>query len=257
MFYFRLPFFCTLSALFLFFVAFGNCNSETLGKVEENKKKNITISDRILLPASAKKPDSIVVLFHGYGDSGENFLFLGAFLGQLLPDTLFVAPDGPIACKTIPSGRQWLSAPKNNRPRLLKEINNLTPSLNRYLDDLLKTHDIPPEKMAFLGFSQGARIALHMGLRRPTCAGIVAMSGSYLHDSAAKNLSRPPILITHGMKDQKAPMSLGRESYKHLDALKMPVTLILLPGVDHDVDPQGLTIAGEFLRDCLSGKRVD
>ena len=50
------------------------------------------VSGLTLPPASGKKPDSIVVLFHGYGDTNENFLFLGALLGQLLPDALFVAP---------------------------------------------------------------------------------------------------------------------------------------------------------------------
>lgn len=251
--------FLTRSLLFFsfFLIVFGIYKLETLANSKGIKEKNITISGLILPPASGKKPDSIVVLFHGYGDIGENFLFLGALLGQFLPDTLFVALDGPIDCKTIPSGKQWLSASKNNRPQLLKEIKNLTPYLDRYLDDLLKTYDIPPEKMAFLGFSQGARIALHIGLRRPTCAGIVAMSGSYLDDPSAVNLSQPPILIIHGIEDQKAPVSLARESYKRLNELKMPVTLILLPGIDHDVDPQGLTIAGEFLKDCFSGKVVD
>lgn len=237
-----------------FIIVFGGSILEAWGKSNEGREKNITISGLTLPPASGKKPDSIVVLFHGYGDFGENFLFLGALLGQLLPDTLFVAPNGPIECKSIPSGKQWLSSPKNNKTQLLKEIKNLTPPLNQYLDNLLRKYDIPPEKMAFLGFSQGARIALHIGLRRPTCAGIVAMSGSYLDDPSAMNLSQPPILIIHGTTDQKAPVSLARESYKQLDALKMPVTLILLPGVDHDVDPQGLEIAGEFLKDCLSGE---
>ena len=240
-----------------FIVVFGSCKLETWGKSNGVGEKNITISGLTLPPASGKKPDSIVVLFHGYGDFGENFLFLGALLGQPLPDTLFVAPDGPIDCKTIPSGKQWLSASKNNRTQLLKEIKNLTPPLNRYLDNLLKTYDVPPEKMAFLGFSQGARIALHIGLRRPACAGIVAMSGSYLEDPSAVNLSQTPILIIHGTADQKAPVSLARESYKQLDELKMLVTLILLPEVGHDVDPQGLETAGEFLKDCLSGKIVD
>jgi phospholipase/carboxylesterase len=243
--------------LSFFIVVFGSSKLETWGKPNGVGEKNITISGLTLPPASGKKPDSIVVLFHGYGDFGENFLFLGALLGQLLPDTLFVAPDGPIECKSIPSGKQWLSSSKNNKTQLLKEIKNLILPLNQYLDNLLKTYDIPPEKMAFLGFSQGARIALHVGLRRPICAGIIAMSGSYLDDPSAVNLSQPPILIIYGTADQKAPVSLARESHKRLNALKMPVTLILLPGVGHDVDHQGLEIAGEFLKDCLSGKIVD
>lgn len=248
-------FFLIRSLLFFsFFVAvFGICKLETLANSKGIKERDIPFSG-LLPPASGKKPDSIVVLFHGYGDNAKNFIFLGTLLGQFLPDTLFVAPDGPIVCKTIPSGKQWLKASKTNQSQLLKEINNLTPSLNRYLDKLLKTYDIPPEKMALLGFSQGARIALHIGLRRPKCAGIVAMSGSYLDDPSAKNLAQPPILIIHGVADQKAPISLARESYKRLNALKMPVTLILLPGIGHDIDPQELEVAGEFLKDCLSEK---
>lgn len=236
---------------------FGFCQFDVLAKSSGNQEKNIVCSGLTLPPASGKKPDSIVVLFHGYGDNGENFLFLGTLLGQFLPNTLFVAPDGPTACKTIPSGRQWLTASKDNRSELVKEIKKLTPPLNQYLDGLLKTYHIPPEKMAFLGFSQGARIALHIGLRRPKCAGIVAMSGSYLDDPSTKKLSQPPILLMHGEKDQKAPVSLARESYEKLNALKLPVTLLLLPGVDHDIDPQGLLIAGEFLQDCLSGSLLN
>ncbi|MBM3468253.1 MAG: hypothetical protein FJX71_02325 [Alphaproteobacteria bacterium] len=242
--------------LLCFFVvaALGISSLEIFGKSDDPREKNITISGLTLPPASGKKPDSIVVLFHGYGDIGENFLFVGALLGQFLPNTLFVAPNGPLPCKTS-SGKQWLSAPKDNHLLLLKEIKKLTPRLNRYLDHLLKKHNLPPEKMLLLGFSQGARIALHLGLRRP-CAGIVALSGSYLNDPTERKLSRPPILIMHGTEDKKAPVSLAHKSHKQLDALKLPVTLVLLRGVGHDIDPQALGIAGEFLQDCLSGKIV-
>ncbi len=232
-------------------IAVGICSSEALGNSKETRKTNLTFSSLTLPPASGKKPDSIVVLFHGYGDSAENFIFLGALLGQSFPNTLFVALDGPIDCKTIPGGKQWLRASKNNKHQLLKEIKNLTPPLNQYVDNLLKTYDVPPGKLALLGFSQGARVALHIGLRRPLCAGIIAMSGSYLDDPAAVNLSHPPTLIIHGVEDKKAPVSFAHESHKRLSALKIPVTLILLPGVAHDVDPQGLIIASEFLQDCL------
>lgn len=242
---------------FFFVASFEILKVEAWGNNKDNRQNNITFSALTLPPASGKKPDSVVVLFHGYGDTGENFLFLGALLGQFLPDTLFVAPDGPLACKTIPSGKQWLSASKNNRSHLLKEIKNLTPLLNQYLDNLLKIHNILPEKMVLLGFSQGARIALHIGLRRPKCAGIAALSGSYLNDPASVNLSRPPILIIHGIDDQKVPVALAKDSHKQLEALKIPVTLFLLPGVGHDIDPQGLRIAGEFLKDCLYEKIAD
>ncbi|OYZ36128.1 MAG: hypothetical protein B7Y25_08300 [Alphaproteobacteria bacterium 16-39-46] len=235
-------------------IIFGIFTLETLGNSKELQNQNGAFSDLVLPPASGNKPDSIVVLFHGYGDNAENFLLLGALLGQFLPNTLFVAPEGPLDCKTVPSGKQWLKTSKNNRPQLLKEIKNLTPPLNQYLDNLLKTYNIPSQKMALMGFSQGARIALHIGLHRPMCAGIVAFSGSYLEDPETVPLTRTPILIIHGTEDKMAPVSLARESHKRLKALKMPVTLILLPGVAHDIDLSGLETAVAFLQECLSGK---
>jgi phospholipase/carboxylesterase len=237
----------------LLLIVFGICSLGASGNITPLRGKNTTFSGLTLSPASSNKPDSIVVLFHGYGDIGENFLFLSALWGEFLPNTLFVAPDGPIECKGS-SGKQWLRASSKNRPQLLKEINLLTQSLNRYLDGLLKTYGIPPEKLALVGYSQGAKIALHVGLRRPICAGIVAFSGTFLNDPTELRLSRPPILLIHGTEDRKAPPSLAEEAYKSLKALHAPVTLFLIPGLGHDIDTRGSEIAGEFLKECFAGK---
>lgn len=243
-----------LSCFFLFLIIFfGICSFSIFGNVKKPIEKTIIFSELTLPPASGNKPDSVVVLFHGYGDVGENFLFLSAFWAELLPSTLFVALDGPMSCNDIP-GKKWLRASSKNRASLIKEIDLLALSLNRYLDGLLKKYGISPEKMALVGFSQGARVALHVGLRYP-CAGIVAFSGSFLDGSTSKlRLPAPPILLIHGVDDLKAPSSLARESYKCLEALRVPVTLFLIPGLGHDIDPRGSGIAGEFLKDCLSGK---
>ena len=256
MFYSRQPY---LSGAFLFplflVIVFGICSLEVFGAVKEAEKreKSIAFSEYTLPPFSGNKPESIVVLFHGYGDTGENFILLSMFWAELLPNTLFVALDGPTTCKEMP-GKKWLRASSKNSAQLFKEINLLTLSLNRYLEDLLKKYGIPPEKLALVGFSQGARVALHVGLRRP-CAGVVGFSGSFLDDTTTKLRSfPPPILLIHGLEDKKAPSSLGRESYKRLEALNVPVTLFLMPGIGHDIDPRGSQIAVEFLQDCLSGQ---
>ena len=237
-----------ISMLFFCFIL-GTSRSEIFGKSKNTTKGKTSFSSLTFNPVSGKKPESIVVLLHGYGDNSENFLMVGALLSQFLPDTLFVAIDGPIACNL--SGKQWLSTPKNDKPKLLKEIKTLTPSLHQYIKNLLEKYKIPFEKLAFLGFSQGARIALHIGLRSSKCAGIVAISGSYLDDPATADLSRPPILIIHGTEDTKASVDLAKMSYKQLKTLKMPVTLAILPKADHEVTPQAIELAGEFLKDCL------
>lgn len=228
------------------------CGSEIFGKSKENIKNGINFSGIVFNPNPEQKPDAVVVLLHGYGDTAENFIMISVLLSNFLPKTLFVAINGTSVCKTIPGGRQWLSASQNNKPQLLKEIKALELPLQKYLNKLLKKYDIPAEKLAFFGFSQGARVALHMGLNLPKCAGIVAFSGSYLDDPKATDLANLPVLIVHGDADQKAPVALAKESYAKLDALKIPVTLAILPGVPHEVDPQGIAIAGQFLQACLA-----
>jgi len=193
------------------------------------------------------------VLFHGYGDTAENFILLGTFWRVLLPNTLFVAIEAPNTCKDMP-GKKWLQASNKNKPQLFKEINLLTQTLNDYLDDLLEKHKVSPNNLALVGFSQGARIALHVGLRRP-CAGVVGFSGSFLDDPTTKLHSENlPILLIHGLEDKKALPILSRESYKRLEELNMSVTLFLMPGIDHNIDSQGSHIAIEFLQDCFAKK---
>ncbi|MDZ4322504.1 MAG: prepilin peptidase, partial [Alphaproteobacteria bacterium] len=103
---------------------------------------NATFSGPSFGPASGGKPDSIVVLIHGYGANGDDLLSLGKSWASLLPNTLFVAPHGPVACEMNPSGNQWFGLKDWEPLRILKEIQALTPAFNHYLDELLKAHHI-------------------------------------------------------------------------------------------------------------------
>src|SRR5262249_49880825 len=148
-----------------------------------------------LLPAAEGKPNSIVVFLHGYGANGDNLIPLGKAWASLLPHTLFVAPHGPAVAERNPFGNQWFSLPEwdPDRPltatqldEKLQEINQFVPAFNQYLDDLLKTYDLPPEKLALVGFSQGAMLALYLARQHPVGA-VVAYSGAFLTDFSEGN----------------------------------------------------------------------
>jgi hypothetical protein len=68
------------------------------------------------------------------------------FWAELFPNTLFVALDGPMACKDMP-GKKWLRVTSKNPAQLFKEINLLALSLNRHLDGLLKRYNRPLSKL--------------------------------------------------------------------------------------------------------------
>lgn len=229
--------------------ALGFCIVEGQNFLQGEINMNSTFSGPSFGPASGGKPDSIVVLIHGYGSDGEDLLSLGKSWASLLPNTLFVAPHGPVACEINPSGNQWFGLKDWEPLRILKEIQVLTPAFNRYLDGLLKAHGMPSNKLALVGFSQGAMLALHVALHRPQPAGVVAYSGAFLNDPMELKIARAPVLLIHGMEDQVLPASASQAAEETLKALGVPVTLSLLSGLGHGIDPRGLGMGGAFLKE--------
>lgn len=241
-------------------LALGICIVGQNGLSIGEKKMTTSFTTNSLPPASGLKPDSIVVLIHGYGANGKDLLSLGSAWASLLPNTLFVAPDGFEKSEVNPLGNQWFSLGDwNPAQRLTKmqiaqmvgDLQALTPSFNQYLDELLKAHGLPPEKLALVGFSQGAMVALHIGLHRPLCAGVVAYSGAFLEDPTETKLARPPVLLIHGMDDQLLSPTFSKLAEGHLQHLRVPVTLSLLPGLGHGIDERGLELGGAFLKKHL------
>lgn len=241
-------------------VALGICIVSDDGRSIGENKMITPFLDYTLPPASGFKPDSIVVLIHGYGSNGKDLLALGQAWAPQLPNTLFVAPDGPTPSDLNPYGNQWFGLDdwnpsqkmtKVQLARMVKDIQTLTPSFNRYLDQLLKTHDLPPEKLAIVGFSQGAMVALHLGLHRPQCAGVIAYSGAFLDDPQEVKIAHPPVLLIHGMDDQLLSSTFSKIAEGHLKHLHVPVTLSLLPGLGHGIDEAGVEIGATFLKKHL------
>lgn len=241
-------------------LSLGICIVGNNGLSIGENKMNTTFTAHSLPPASGLKPDSIVVLIHGYGANGADLISLGNAWASHLPNTLFVAPDGPEVSEVNPTGNQWFGlgdwdpAEKFTEiqiARMLKDIQTLAPSFNRYLDELLRTHNLPPEKLALVGFSQGAMVALHLALHRPRCAGVVAYSGAFLDDLKQIKIARPPVLLVHGLDDQLLSPLFSQVAEEHLKALHVPVTLALLPGLGHGIDERGLGIGSAFLKEHL------
>ncbi len=232
-------------------LALGICivGEYAFSKGEENMTFNF--SGPSLSPSSGEKPTSIVVLIHGYGSNGDDLISLGKAWSSLLPHTLFVAPHGPTVCEMNPAGNQWFDLRDWDPARIIKETQAITPAFNQYLDHLLKVNDLGYDRLALVGFSQGAMLALHIGLHRPQCAGVVAYSGAFLQDPLGMLVARPSVLLVHGQEDDVLADSFSVAAGKSLKALGVPVTLSLLPGLGHGIDERGLQLGGDFLKKHL------
>lgn len=200
---------------------------------------------------SSDNPNRLVVLLHGYGSDGNDLIGLAPNWRPVMPDALFVAPNGPHPCDINPQGYQWFPLDLN------REISRLTggaaarPIIEGFLTDLWAETGLGPEDTILGGFSQGAMMALDVGLRLETpLQGIVAFSGGVIDpDNFAEHIkSRPPVCLVHGAEDDVVPVSMSVVGGEVLKKAGLDVTVHVSPGAGHTIAPDGLQVAGEFLR---------
>jgi phospholipase/carboxylesterase len=121
---------------------------------------------------------SAVLLLHGYGADGNDLIGLAAEWAPALPETLFYSPHAPFPCEAAGFGRQWFGFQNKRQDLVALEVATAARIIDREVDGFLKELKLPPGRLVLAGFSQGAMMALHIGLRRAEpVAGILAYSG--------------------------------------------------------------------------------
>jgi len=207
-----------------------------------------------LAPRSGR-PKQLVVFLHGYGADGNDLIEIGRQWQSWLPDAAFVAPNAPELLPGSPMGRQWFPLTFRDPHERWRGVNQAGPGLDAFLDEELRRHDLPPGKLALVGFSQGTMMALHAGLRRSVApAAVVGFSGMLVMEEGkepealkAHLRSKPPILLVHGDRDDVIPIDALFMSAEMLAAAEVPCEWHLSVGVGHGIDSEALRHAGLFL----------
>ena len=102
----------------------------------------------------------MVILLHGYGSNGDDLMGLVPYWRTSLPDTVFMAPNAPEICPGAPGGYQWWSLTDLGRESRAAGVRQAAPLVNAFIDMHRAAYDIPNSKVALVGFSQGAMMAL-------------------------------------------------------------------------------------------------
>lgn len=203
------------------------------------------------IKAGSGKTESLVVLLHGYGASGDDLISLGHQWAKALPDTDFIAPNAPFVCEQNPEGYQWCSLIDWDMRRIGQDLSIVAKDLHRFIDRELELRGLDHANLALVGFSLGVFMALEVGLNRPTCAGIIGYSGGYIPDASRLIIGRPDVLLIHGDADVVLEPDSSRAAYQNLKVLGIDSELHILPGIEHYIDVQGLGIGAGFLKQHL------
>ena len=205
-----------------------------------------------LAPSAGGAPQQLVIFLHGYGADGNDLIELGREWARALPHAAFVSPHAPEALAGgFFGGRQWFGLETRSEHEWEEGVRRAQPALEAFIVAEAARQKLPLGAVALVGFSQGTMMALQTGLRLSEApAAIVGFSG---HLAGAMRLPgeikcKPPVLLIHGSSDDVIPVEAIHHARMALAAAGVPVEWHVRPGLGHGIDPEGLKVAGQFLR---------
>src|SRR5690606_24347923 len=124
-------------------------------------------------------------------------------------------------------------------------VTTTRPVLVEFLNDLWSQTGVKPERTILGGFSQGAMMALHVGLSLPkeqTLMGVVGMSGAFLppDNFGSPELARPPVCLVHGDMDEVVDPNSSAEANTLLTEAGFDVRYHISRGIGHGVSQDGM-----------------
>jgi phospholipase/carboxylesterase len=208
----------------------------------------------------------VVVLLHGFGAPGDDLVPLAQVLGAE-GHFRFAVPAAPIALAE--GGRAWWPIDFASRQEQLargegvdlraeqpKELPQARAHVEALLTQTTQRYKVPRSRIALVGFSQGAMLALDTLLHTSEPVGCVAMlSGSLIAEQdwmprLAKQRA-VPLFMSHGMYDPVLPFRLSEQLRDLLRGQGYRVTWQEFAG-GHEIPPQVLRELGDFLQSCLA-----
>jgi predicted esterase len=188
-----------------------------------------------------------LIAIHGRGAVAEDIIALAREVTP--PGFSILAPQA--------AGNTWypyrfLEPTERNEPYLSSAL--------RIVADLiaqLGEQGIPSERVALLGFSQGACLALEAAARHARrYAGVIAFSGGLIGPPGTLfdfpgSLDRTPVFIGSSDVDPHIPKERVEESAVALQRLGAVVDVRLYPGMGHTVNRDELEAARSILDDAF------
>lgn len=215
------------------------------------------LSGPMLPPASGGAAKQAMVLLHGYGSDGNDLIGLAPHWQGILPDALFVAPNGPAPCEGFAAGYQWFEIDFSGDRLAGRQtgVIKARPILVQFLEAMWAQTGILPENTLLAGFSQGAMMALHVGLSlEMPLMGIIGFSGALLppDNFDAADHPRTPVCLVHGDSDDVVDPALSAQADAQLSAAGYAVDYHVSPGVPHSIAPDGLAFATRFIERLIT-----
>jgi len=207
------------------------------------------------------KPTATIIWLHGLGADGHDFDALVPQLG--LPADMavrFIFPHAPSMPVTLNAGYimpAWYDIKQTDLgiEHDRDGIKTSTADINLLIEQE-QMRGIKSDRIILAGFSQGAAMSLHVGLRQSQpLAGIMALSGYLLLPDQIDNIKpaslNTPIFMAHGIHDPVVNYALGDSSRRKLLDAGCSIEWHSYP-MQHNVCPEEIHQIGKWITTTLS-----
>jgi len=189
----------------------------------------------------------LVFFLHGWGSDGNDLIQIGEIWKSKLPDTTFIAPDGPEVCGGNPHGRQWFDILSNNDVEALKGLHQSYLDLKSFIDIHLKKYKLAEDKYFLVGFSQGTMLAIYTSLREKLL-GVVGYSGAFLGNLPNEEIKNNDYLLLHGQNDTIVPISKMHNAVEQLEPVAKTLSKKIYNDLEHSINEEGIIEGLNFIQ---------
>ena len=254
---------CLIFGQHCFNSGFGKCGpaSDNL-KIDDSSTMPLSLTNSFVLKASVPA-QAVVIFLHGLGDNGQGWS--AAFDSIKRQDVQYIFPNAAPRPVTLNGGFRmpaWYDLRTLDGKNEDEEgIISASKDLEKLIEEVLTSTNVPSTRVFLGGFSQGGSLALHTGLMfKKQLGGIIALSSWLpLHElftSQSKEHSlqnqKCKLFQAHGSQDPVVNFKFGQLSHNCLktSVLENPVFKVY-PGMGHESSPQELADIKSFIDECL------
>ncbi len=201
-------------------------------------KKNIQTAGK-----SLQEADKALIMIHGRGADARDILSIASHLN--VQQYALFAPE---ATNNTWYPYSFMAPSEQNEPWLSSALDLVKETV-----DAATEQGISAENIYFLGFSQGACLALEFVARNAKkYGGIVALTGGFIGDKIDQenysgNFNGTPIFMGTGNPDPHVPLERVRESAIILEKMNAKVHLKVYDGKAHSVSQDEINEANRLV----------
>jgi phospholipase/carboxylesterase len=198
------------------------------------------------------RPEQLMLLLHGVGDSATGMAPLAQALRRAFPQAAVMAADGFDAFDGDPSGavggRQWFSRLGLDDGNRAQRVRQVLPRLGAWVRGAQQSTGVGPAATALVGFSQGAICALELAQAEDGLAGrVLAFSGRYA-SLPERALQHTTLHFFHGSEDTVIAADHARAAMQRVAELQGDATIDIAEGVGHELPAALVNCAIDRLR---------